>query len=131
MTPPHALLSDLAAAPCGSQALDKRIALALGWEELPDEHSPHSGVWMLPDANISLSLVPPWSTSTDAALTLVPDGMWYLIGKGRTRPGEPLYGAQVLLPDRTGLVSDVVADGQGHVQATALCIAALRARGAA
>lgn len=67
--------------------------------------------------------VPRYSASVDAALTLIPDGMWWLIGKGRTRPDEPLYGVQILDGER------VVAEAETESSvALAICAAALRAR---
>ena len=63
------LLADLAAAPCGSRALDERIALALGWVKVP-------GKWRAPlfDAPDGHTRdVPAYTTSMDAALTLVPN----------------------------------------------------------
>lgn len=66
---------------------------------------------------------PRYTESADAALTLIPDGMWWLIGKGRTRPDEPLYGVQILDGERVAAEAETEASA-----ALAICAAALRAR---
>ena len=58
MTPLTQLIADLEAAPEGSRELDERIARAL---------------------DIGGTIIPEWSTSLDAALTLVPEG-WFVDG---------------------------------------------------
>lgn len=64
-----------------------------------------------------------FTTSVDTALALVPEGMNYILGRGRTRSDEPLFGAQIL-HDQT-----VITEGETDAGlATAICIAALRAR---
>jgi hypothetical protein len=65
-----------------------------------------------------------FTSSLDAALTLIPEGLYWLVGAGKVEPDEPLYGAQIL---RTA--ADVIADGQHDATAAlALAIAALKAR---
>lgn len=83
-----------------------------------------------PDGCRRLVIVPNYTASIDAALTLVPDGMWWLIGAGRIRQKEPLYGAQILCHDPDPpYTSDVIAEGEHDAgPAVALCIAALKAR---
>lgn len=72
---------------------------------------------------------PSFTASIDAALTLVPEGMWWLIGAGQTRPDEPLYGAQIRKPGfSTG--GEVVSEAEHSCMAVALCMAALKARNA-
>jgi hypothetical protein len=79
-----------------------------------------------------LGYLPYFTSSLDAALTLVPKGMWWLIGLGKTRPKEPLYGAQILLHGpRPPYNADVLAEGEHDANpAIALCIASLKARSA-
>lgn len=85
------------------------------WLEIT--HSKVSGMWPTD------RYIPRYTASIDAALTLIPDGMWWLIGKGRTRPDEPLYGVQILDGER------VVAEAETEASAAlAICAAALRAR---
>ena len=114
---PHdlsALLTALEAATEGSRELDERIALYVGWAVQPDGRT-QAGI-------------PAYSTILDAALTLVPDGMWWLLGKGQTRPDEPLYGAQIMLRSGHGYAVDVVAETEAHTPALAMCCAALRSK---
>lgn len=69
---------------------------------------------------------PPYTTSFDAALALVDrllPGAWYLIGKGKTRAAEPLYGAQIMFGS-----DDVIGEGEHDASlAIALCLALFRA----
>jgi hypothetical protein len=70
---------------------------------------------------------PLYTRSIDAALTLVPEGMWWLVGCGQMKPTEPLYGAQIRKPGfSTG--GQVVSEAEHSCMAITLCIAALRAR---
>lgn len=65
-----------------------------------------------------------YTDSIDAALTIVPMSLYWLIGCGKVTPGEPLYGAQVLRHD-----GSVVAEAESDATpAIAICIAALKAR---
>lgn len=68
-----------------------------------------------------------YTASIDAALTLVPGTMWWLVGAGQTRPDEPLHGAQIRKPRFPG-GGVVVGEAEHQCQAIALCIAALKAR---
>jgi hypothetical protein len=74
-----------------------------------------------------------YTSSIDAALALVPEGMWWHIGAGRTRADEPLYGAVILWPGdnpKPPYACDEVGAGEHPTsQAIALCIAALKAQG--
>jgi hypothetical protein len=66
---------------------------------------------------------PDYFCSLDAAETLVPKGHYWFVGAGKTRPDEPLYGAQTLIGDA------VVGEAETDVSAAlALTIAALRDR---
>ena len=113
---PHdlsALLTALEAATEGSRELDERIALYVGWAVQPDGRT-QAGI-------------PAYSTILDAALTLVPDGMWWLLGKGQTRPDEPLYGAQIM-PLHSEPDAAPHSMGEAHTPALAMCCAALRSK---
>ena len=115
---PHdmsALIAALQNATEGSRELDERIALYVGWA-------------VQPDGQVQAGM-PAYSTSLDAAVALVPDGMWWLLGKGRTRPDEPLYGAQIM-PSHNDLDVAPYSVGEGHTPALAMCCTALRARSA-
>ena len=76
-----ALIADLGAAPCGSPDLDARVAIVRGWM--------HMEPWMLRDEywvdpSGKEAPLPPWTTSTDVAMTLVPDdwSKWGMISWG-------------------------------------------------
>lgn len=64
-----------------------------------------------------------FSRSMGAAMTLIPGGYWWTIGKGRTRPDEPLYGAQLF--DGEDLVSE--AEHEASI-ALAIVLACLKGR---
>jgi hypothetical protein len=66
------------------------------------------------------------------ALLLLDDSLFYLFGKGRTRPDEPLYGCQIYRPLDMGDVIDreLVAEAEHENAAICICIAALKARAA-
>lgn len=65
-----------------------------------------------------------YTSSVDAALTLIPEGLFYLVGIGRVRSGEPLAAAQILRP----VTLDQVAEAEADTLPVAICIAALKAR---
>jgi hypothetical protein len=84
-----------------------------------------------PPSYLALSLrdrwtVPAYTASIDAALTLVPDGLGRMSGKGRTRDDEPLYGCILYADEGKG---EAVAQAETDAgEAICICIAALRAR---
>ena len=106
---PHdlfALIAALEAATVGSRELDERIALHVGWAVQPDGQA-QAGI-------------PAYSTSLDAALTLVPDGRTWRINS------PPLW-------LENGLFRANVINVSGHecdaaTPALALCCAALRSK---
>lgn len=68
---------------------------------------------------------PRYLDSIDDAIGLVPPGLYWLIGAGKTRPAEPLFGAQIIDPASGA----VIAEAEGDVTAAhTICIAALKAR---
>ena len=68
-----------------------------------------------------------YTVSVDAAMTLMPDKLYWLLGKGRTRPDEPIYGAQAFRPGNDVTVGEAETDTSA---AAALCAVAIRARAA-
>lgn len=84
----------------------------------------YSGVIDGDDA-IPDEVVPRYTSSMDAAVKLIPDGMFWIAGYGRTRPDEPLAGAAVCKPDDQ---INPVGEAEGDHLAICLCIAALEAR---
>lgn len=70
-----------------------------------------------------------YSDSLDAAMTLIPAGRGWLVGFGRTRPDEPVGGAQITASAYDFLKSgDIIAEAEAATPALALCAAALRTR---
>lgn len=66
---------------------------------------------------------PAYTTDLRAALSLVPDGHFWIAGYGRTRPDEPLGGFQVFDGDQ----EEPVAEAEAATVELACCIASLRA----
>lgn len=111
MTP----LDRLQAATEGSKELDGRIVLAL---DISLDHPNWPYVIEQPDGTVVVDQrVPRYTTSLDAALTLVPEGCWYSIQ----------YRADYR-DETTALIEQSLARVPGNRPALALCIAALKAR---
>jgi len=69
----------------------------------------------------------PFTSSLDAALALVEEklpGTFWHVAKGRTRPDEPLFGAELVSPEHGGV--NVAVEHESSV-ALALILALLRA----
>jgi len=73
------------------------------------------------------SATPTYTASLDAALTLVPEGLYWLVSEGRTRETEPLGGAQVFRPS---YLVKPLAEAEHESAVIALVIVALKARAA-
>lgn len=63
--------------------------------------------------------------SFDAARTLIPEGLYWIVSEGRTRATEPLGGAQIFRP---GYLVKPFAEAEHESAIIALCIAGLIAR---
>lgn len=70
------LISRLEALTAPSRELDEEIALANGWTRIPHS-SGHVSGWCCPDGQICAN-APHFTSSIDAALTLVPKG-WHAV----------------------------------------------------
>ena len=131
MTLPE-LIAALEAATEPSRELDAEIAIAVRlapegpgwWRSKPTwtwKHASHG-------PNVEPWAAPNYTASLDAALTLVPGGLFWGVSAGKLTPREPLYGASILAPKDNAL-GDVLGEGESSASAAiALCIAALRAR---
>lgn len=78
----------------------------------------------------SARTAPNFTRSVDDALTLLPEGHDWLIGKGQTRSDEPPFGVQVF-PAGSGRMIEMpppLGEGEHPSLAIAICIAALNAR---
>lgn len=127
------LIQRLCEAEGASRELDAEIAWHIGWDatgsvgqKWRDHYESHKV-----DDDVSRAAdnygVPKFSSSIDVALTLVPEGCWWIIAKGKVRPEEPFYGAQV----RTGIMNgdEIIGEGEHDAApALALCIAALKGK---
>lgn len=113
------------------------VLMACGWRLIEEGPGPDRILyWAAPDdvpidpmhgGEYANGDQPDPTASIDAALTLVPKGMRWLVGCGQLEPTEPLYGAQIRKPGfSTGGV--VISEGESNHMAIALCIAALKAR---
>lgn len=90
------LIAALETATGPSRELDVEIGLLLAPEGAHRTPDRPAGTYAIAPGECRQA---PWFTaSLDAALTLVPEGMWWHVGAGRTRPDEPLYGAIILWP---------------------------------
>lgn len=123
------LIARLEAATEGSRELDSAIALTVGWtfEKRAGEtkrwwREPNGPVWFRDTS-------PPFfTTSLDAAMTLVPDGYFWRMGhvEQLSEDDEVMYGAELLRYLHVADRSDSM--GHGLTAPIALCIAALKAR---
>lgn len=73
-----------------------------------------------------------FTASLDAAVSMVGRVLWgrgLLIGKGRCRPNEPLWGVQILASDENEDQREmpVIAEAEHDTAALALCLACVRA----
>ena len=120
-----ALIAKLEAATEGSREFDAAIfcmiapGAKLAGEVYADACKPTEDVWFPQGPRGTLRVPPAYTSSLDAALTLVPEGWDYCISRGH---GEPA--AASLSPTMT--VGEVLATAP--TPALALCIAALKAR---
>lgn len=118
--------------------VDCAIGLATGWRREiiqragreDDEH------WYRPDGKIHGGFCPFFTASLDAALLLVPGGMWAVSGpwtfsEGHEKAGQNSYDAACFPDDGPSdyeSLRDFDDSGSGATPAIALCIASLRAR---
>lgn len=121
------LIAALEAATEPSRKLDAAIWDTLG---LVDEY--HCRTWCRMNSRTDLTRdmfleawAPHFMSSVDDVLTILSPNAYWLLGAGKTRPDEPLYGAQVFRPGR----EKPIGAGESDVApATAFSIACLRAR---
>jgi hypothetical protein len=122
------LIERLERASEGSAELDKAIAFAAGYRA---RYTVDGMTYFTPPAGDQSVMrpPPPFTESIDGALSLVPEGCFWIIARGKTRPDEPLFGARVM----KDLLSreEVIGEAEHEASAAlALCIAALKARSA-
>ncbi len=122
------LISRLGQAEAGSRELDLHIAVAIDWrwDEWEDDEptlrtmiDKHSWSWMLSRMGDSLwRMVPHYTTSIDAAMSLVPEGAKLTFQNHGDIAGRSMW-----------LVSPNERFMSGATPALALCIASLKAAG--
>lgn len=101
---------------------DREVDDAISW------NVSHPGVrrWSSHDAfgKLTETAALKYTESIDAAMPLVPDGKYWVVGFGKNRLDEPLGGAQIIDP----ISYETIAEGESTTPAIALCLASLRAR---
>ena len=108
------LIAKIEAATEPDMELDAEIATASGWQMYDD------GCWDLPGQyDTALTGTPPFTSSIDRAMLLVPKGHWWAIVM---RGNEDGFDASVIPPDTE------MTWHRGANAALAICIAALKAR---
>jgi len=70
---------------------------------------------------------PAYTAGLDAALTLLHPDHWYLLGKGRARPDEPLYGVIIRAANLQEEITVAEAEHPASM-AICVCLAALKAK---
>lgn len=68
---------------------------------------------------------PRYMNDIGAAMSLIPGDLFWIIGKGRVRAPEPLYGVWIM---RREDPDDAIASAEGDSLPIAICIAAIKAR---
>ena len=122
------IIAKLEAATDGSRELDAAIAESIGWTR--DQRDINGNWrWLAPKGPYT-QLLPKWTTSIDAALTLVPED-W--AGQGSIHwpgydAGRLINRAFVRLHHYLSSGGGPRVDGYGATPALALCITALKAR---
>lgn len=123
----------LEGAAAGSRELDDSVILAAFGGEMMDWWDDAAQQHQIKAKDGSRVNVTPVTTSIDAAVALaerVLPGCYWLLGKGRNRPDEPLYGVQIMKGEAVNFVDaqDVSAETEAATPALALCAAIIRAR---
>lgn len=115
-----AALDKLKAATGPSRELDRAIFDAVAGGNFWPEHSRY---WR--PASMSSREPIDFTRSIDAAIMLIPEGMFWVLGMGRTKPTEPLAGCTVVTPEDQ---TNPIGEAEGDHLAICICIAALEAR---
>jgi hypothetical protein len=115
---------DKALAPC--REMDGKIATHYGWQKY--EYLP-SAYWLKPDGvQVSWTEVPAYTSSIDAAQTLLPPNAWWRVGDGSPYRGD----ADPAQSERASAFCRFNGGDEGWAfgatPAIALCIAALQAQ---
>ena len=128
------IIERLEAAEHGSRELDAEIhsrQLGADWYA-KNQYEDGSGKWLCyctslfidSDRKHEQTKLPPYYTeSIDAAITLIPDGLWWVLNSGVQHPNHRSL-AQVSSKERTGPISH---EAHGATPALSLCTAALKA----
>lgn len=114
-----ALLAKLEAATGPSRELDEAITRAIGFKLAG--YSANVPIWWNPDDKY-VGVAPHYTSSLDAAMTLVPEGSWWWLHHQVAYPTDDGYQAEVwpLIPPYL--------KSRAPTAALALCIASVRAR---
>ena len=113
------LLERLEKAEGASRELDVAVAEASGWQR---RESAHGVYWIAPHGEFDV--VPPYTSSIDAALTLVPDTYEWEIGGGNPNFDNPAWCD--ICPREQPYLAELEFFAEGVNSAIAICIAAIR-----
>jgi len=122
------LIARVEAATGPDRGLDADILCAVRpeWKWDRSTQQPTGWVSMASGSGISCP-APHFTASVDDAMTMLDPDHWWCMGKGRTRPDEPIYGIVIFNADLDRQVP--VAEGEHPTSLPlAICIAALKAR---
>jgi len=132
------LIAQLVAATEGSRKLDVKIKIALDDPRVmtnPGDHRGHGVEWSLASSVFTEEWedweaaamqigAPHYTTSLDAARTMLPKDVWFQMGAEKTREDEPLYGAVIYRPHLDAPMPIAVGEHPTSLP-LALCIAGL------
>lgn len=126
----QAIIDKLKSATSPSRHIDADIAVTVdaayyAKSDSPGNHQNGHVMGLSDGVPYRMTIAPNYTASIDAAVKLIPDGMFWTLCCGRTRPDEPLAGASIVKPD--DLVNPV-GEAEGDHLALCICIAALEAR---
>lgn len=118
------LIERLERATTADRELDGEIASVLAlhpkdWQR--DVKSASASLWF---KGLHNWRAPDYTSSIDAAMTLLPDGVYWMAACGKRSVNEPLGACALYHPG----VDQPFVQVEGHTVAIALCIAALKAR---
>lgn len=125
MTRPE-IIAKLEAATGPDRELGRAVLLLAGWRRTCVWHSYGPLYqWSAPHGRASYEEggEPDPTRSIDAAVMLVPAGLFWHVGHGKTRADEPLGGASIIAPGSL----EVIAEAEAATAPLALSSAAIRA----
>lgn len=124
----QAIIDKLKLAKFPSRELDSDIALLFPDKFVRSGDENHHNGWVTAVRDgqpVKTAQAPAYTGSLDAASVLIPEGLYWIVGYGKTREDEPLGGASIAKPDDT---LNPIGEAEAPTVPLAMCIAALEAR---